>query len=333
MEASAAAHASVVYSMCKGLAGPGLDALTQLEQRLGEKSPHVQRLKAAVGAISSGDVSSNIAAKTENRELLELSNRQSALGRAPFVPAPIGRVAIEDTAPVAAWVTAADPIPVSNMALSNATLQPASISTILVESKELLRSKSPRAVHLFERRLIKAIAAVGDSTLFDDVAAVSEGRPAGLLYNVAAIGGGSPSNIESDVANLLTGLSGGNPSRPVYFTSIRGGAYLAQQRDSGVRIFPDAGPLGGSINGVPLITSAFVPDVLVCCDCDRVVVSDEGLEIDQARGAAIQMSTTPSAGAQNLVSLFQAGAVALRVTRFLYWAKADDSVAWISLPV
>jgi len=311
---------------------PGQDDAYEWMAKFGVPPAEIERVRK--GAVTPMDSTSSIAdQRTINQPILERTRALSVLGRLDFPQAPMGSsVPVEVTPMSAAWLLPATKIPVSAMSLTDVTLSPTQIATIAVISRALARI--PAAFPLVERDLDRAVIATGDGTLFDSVAAIPHGRPAGLLNGLSPLGGGSPSMIEDDVASLLTAISSGKPSRPKFVTNVAGALYLATQRDptSGQLLFPGIGVDGGKIFGAELIVGIDVPDILAAVDCDRVVLADAGLDLVRAEATALQMDDAPSSAASSLVSMFQTSSIAIKVVRWLYWAKASDAVAYITLP-
>jgi hypothetical protein len=98
-------------------------------------------------------------------------------------------------------------------------------------------------------------------------------------------------------------------------------------------VFPDVSLAGGTLLGVPTIVALDAPDSLVVAiDAAAVVVADNGIELDPSAAAAVQMDTAPSAGATNVVSLWQSDSIAVRVTRWISWVLGrEDGVVVLSL--
>ena len=105
-------------------------------------------------------------------------------------------------------------------------------------AREVVRSADPRARALIERVLMRALRLAEDRELLSTSAAVAHERPAGLLNGVSPVSGGSPD--AEDVEALLGAVRNGEPDRPFFIASLRGAAYLASLRSSGVPIFPAA---------------------------------------------------------------------------------------------
>src|SRR5690606_4077025 len=89
------------------------------------------------------------------------------------------------------------------------------------------------------------------------------------------------------------------------------------------RLFPDVRVNGGSVFGVPLLVSAGCPDdKLILVDADGLLVTDAGVSLDVAVHSAFQFDSAPSAGATNVVSLWQSGALGIKIQRYITWRLA-----------
>ena len=67
-------------------------------------------------------------------------------------------------------------------------------------------------------------------------------------------------------------------------------------------------------------------------DAGKLLVVDEGIEIQGSRQAAIQMSDAPTVGATNVVAAFQTNTLFVKVQRYIHWTLVtDDSVAYTEI--
>jgi hypothetical protein len=99
-------------------------------------------------------------------------------------------------------------------------------------------------------------------------------------------------------------------------------------------MFPDIGPLGGTLFGVPALTSRAAGVHVVLVDAADLVVTDDGLDVEQSTVTSIQMDSAPSAGAADMISAFQTGSVFLKLTRHLHWTLMhSDAVGFFNLPI
>lgn len=288
--------------------------------------------KAAVEASTTGNSS---ALQRASRPFLNLVDRVTLLGRLgalqapPFVPVP----SLDDL-PVAGWVAEGAPMPVARLDFDPARLGLHKYGLLVALANELVRSLDERGTNVVQRILINTLRVSEDPLVLSSDAGVTQQQPAGLLYGVSPVGGGSPTSLAADLEALWTAVENGDPDRPVFIASKRGAMYLASLHEDGVPTFPGASPLGGAIAGVPLLTTKAAGNKLILIDAAKLVVADEGLAVDRSENAAVQMVDNPSMGATSLVPMFQANCVAVRLVRFIDWRLlGDDAIAYLELPI
>jgi hypothetical protein len=95
---------------------------------------------------------------------------------------------------------------------------------------------------------------------------------------------------------------------------------------NGVLVNPNLTAKGGSILGVPVVTSQSAGSVVALVHAPSILFADEGgVNIDVSREAAVEMNTTPTSpvtASSVLVSLWQNNLVGLRAERFINWKRA-----------
>jgi HK97 family phage major capsid protein len=220
--------------------------------------------------------------------------------------------------------------------MTDSALTPSKIGIVLPFSKKLARATDGRDAQLFQRDMPRAAALGEDLALLDEQAAVSGGRPASILFGVSATGAGSPADLEDDIKALIVSVRGGNLIAPRFVTNGAGVRSLATVRDAtgGQRLFPDVTLDGGTLMGWPVVVSHGCPDYLILVDADAIHVVDDGIEIDTTRTSALQLDSAPTAGAQNMTSMFQSNTIAIRLVRWIGWRKAySDAAGFVSLPI
>lgn len=316
------------------LAQAGWDGFNHSPQSIVERlRPH--RAKALVPEIgtSSGLTDQGPAAYAE------LVRRVSLLGRIPGTrPAPMyAKLNSVDEEPIVGFVGAGRPIPAARVSFANQLqLVPAKVAGIVPLSLELVRHSDPAALPFIDRIVTRAVATGQDVALLDGAPAVEGERPASVLNGISATGGGSPADIEDDITALVKGVRSGEAAAPVFITSRSGALYLATLRDGGgARVFPDVTLNGGTLLGVPLLVSPAAAAKLIYLDGSALFYNDSGgVVIDSARDVTLQMTDTPTDGAQNLVSLYQTGATAVRFVQVVTWQlAAADAIGFIDLPL
>ncbi|MGE3508425.1 MAG: phage major capsid protein [Vicinamibacterales bacterium] len=289
--------------------------------------------KASVDAATSGNTS---ALARLSRDYLAVVESRTILGRLRgTMPAPPGTNltgTIND--PDGSFVTAGGLIPAARINFTAAHTEPSLIALILALTRDLVRSTDDRSTSYVERVLTRAIRRAEDRLLLDDEAAVSGHRPAGLLHGRSSVGSGSPDTLGDSIYNLFTAVSDGAAEFPTFVCSPRAAMHLAcLTTASGQLRFPNAGPLGGDIAGVPLITSPAAGNRLVLIDGAQIVVSDEGMTVDKSDVAAIELDDAPS-GSGQLVAAMQTNSTFLKVLRYIDWRTVnDDAVAFLELEI
>lgn len=332
IEADRVAGDFVAMAFAKAAVGAqGRDALAGL---LTAFRGHRAAGKALEPAVLAGDVPDTAGPNAYG----SIVRRRSLLGRLPGArPAPpLVRLSAVASGAVASFVSEGTPIPIDRVSLSSPVrLVPGKVATIIPFSAELMKLGDPAAFNLMTGDLTRALAAGIDETLLDGGAAVPEGRPASILEGVSAVGIGSPSSVEDEIVELVKSVSGGEALAPAFVTSLSGALYLGTVRDSGGdRLFPGVTLLGGEILGVPLFIAPAAASKLIFVDAAQLFYSDSGVELDQTRAAALQMSDGPTDGPANLVSLWHAGAVAIRAVQYVTWRLAHaNAIGFVTLPL
>ncbi len=236
----------------------------------------------------------------------------------------------------AAFVTEKDSIPVTPMDVTaRSAVDPGVIAAIVVVTRELAEHSDPAAFNAIQSDLSSVVVDGQWWHLFDGLDAVAEGRPKSILFGVSPLGSGSPTNIEDDVAAIVSAVRAGKAVSPVFICSLTGALYLAGLRTSGgQRVFPDVTLLGGSIIGAPLVIASAAQDKLIFLDGTALFFHDGPVELDVSRSAALQLNDQPTAEAANVVAMWQTNSLAIRVQQVVGWAMAvPDGVSYCELPL
>jgi hypothetical protein len=136
--------------------------------------------------------------------------------------------------------------------------------------------------------------------------------------------------------------AGSNLLNAVWFMNTITAAYLGSLRGSGGSpSYPGMGALGGTLLGLPAITTAGIlrsgspspgTTYLALVDASRVWLVDDGISFKASEAAAIEMSDTPSnnsvtGNAANMTSMYQTNSIALLSTSFLNWRAVTNASA------
>jgi hypothetical protein len=255
-------------------------------------------------------------------------------------------VLVQGSGGTAQWVKEGEAKPLTQWTYTRTKLTPLKVAAIAAATKETLMRASASADAFLRDELARAVGARVDGTLISTDAAVADESPAGLLNGttpLALLGDGTVAGIRCDIAQFLKALVGNN-------LSVAGAFWVMPEtvaidlslatNEVGAAAFPGVTPTGGTLAGLPVFTSQYVPEdsdgaVVALIKGDEIFLGDEGgIQISMSDQASLQMdsaptqnSTTPTATA--VVSLWQTNSVGFLVERILNWQKRRaGSVVW-----
>ncbi len=245
------------------------------------------------------------------------------------------------------WVGEGTAKPLTSFDFSRTTLEPLKVANICVLTDELVRDSSPSAEGIIRDSLVAALRERLDLDFINPDKAASAGvSPAGILNGVVGINssGIDADAVRVDIANLFSAFIAANnpPTAGVLIMSARSALMLSLMRNPlGQKEFPDINMNGGSLEGLPVITSEYVTpstdgDFIALINASDIYFSDEGgFNVDMSREASLEMSDAPAHNSTTptpaqLVSMFQTNSVAFRAERTVNWKRRrNDGVAWI----
>ena len=266
-------------------------------------------------------------------EFIDLLRPATILGRIPggFRRVPFNvSFPLQTTASSTQWVGEGLPKPVSALGFDTMKLGFAKVASIVVITEELLRFSNPNAETLVRDDMIEVIARFLDLSFIDPSRdAVAGVSPASVTFgapSIAASGSGIV-NLRYDIQRLFGLFSNAN-------MSLAGAVWLMNPLQSlAISMFQNplgqaefagvTGLDGGTLMGLPVITSNTIPEgeIILLLPREIFMADDGGVTIDMSREASLQMSTAPSPGAAQLVSLWQQNLVGLRAERWINWAR------------
>jgi len=305
---------------------------------------HVEAMtKAAVAAGTTGGWGEGLAPSDNHfaAAFMDLLRPRTILGRLTgVVRAPFDVRIPEQTGGVTpGWTGEGKPILVASAEFNIIQQSRSKIGGIVVLTEELVRSADPSAESIMQRDLGAGIIEFSDRQFVDPtVAEVVDVSPASITNGAPEVmsTGTTAAAVETDLAAMVQSLIDGgvalayphwimSPETALAFSRLRG--------SGGERIFPNVGVLGGTIWEIPVIVSAGAGTTVVLLDAAEVLLSDDGLEVDVAKHATLQMRDDPQEGAQPAVSLWQLNCVALRALRHVRWRRRRNAgVAWMTFP-
>jgi hypothetical protein len=246
---------------------------------------------------------------------LTILGRISGLRRVPFQV----QVAAQIAGGTYRWVSQGVAKPVGQLAYDGVSLQREKASGILVVSAELLKAPGAGAEVLLRAELAAGLGAFVDSTLIDpDSPGSPATSPASILSGATAIpsSGVALDDLRTLIATFVASFP--NTSGLVLLLSPANAVTIAASGN-----FPDLRINGGSIFGIPVVTSAAMADRVALLDAPSLLLADDGeLDISLSRHASIQMNSAPDnpATASTVpTSFWQNNLVGFRVERVINW--------------
>lgn len=306
-------------------------------------TPHVAAaLKAAVEITGSEDFLAGTMPAPLSDDFLEAVRPLSLVDRIAgwhTVPLNTSILAVSGTA-TATFVGPASPKPVSRFTLERVSVLPYKVVALCVVTQELLRSSSPAAEMALGREMTRALSEATDRAFIDPHAGpIADTTPGSISFGATTISssGSSLAQISSDLGTMITLFSSGRDEalmRAVWILSPVTAAYLSLLRGSGgAPAFPDIGPRGGLLLGMPVYVSGAAyssgspgESAIILADPAQTLVGDPGsVSVQIATHASLQIDDAPASGAQQLLSLWQSDLVGILCERWLGWQRGSDS--------
>jgi len=271
-------------------------------------------------------------------------NGVPSLRRVPFNV----RIPGKTSAGRASWVGEGYRKPVTKSGYEAQTRTWAKIAAISVVTDELSRFSDPSIQTLVRDDLADAVIERMDEDFVDPAKAVGTGAsasPASITNGVTPIpsSGTDADAVRADIAALWAEADATNlpTGSAVYITDTKTARALTLMRNPlGSREFPEVGLNGGTIDGVPMIVSNYVPSdssgsLFILAFASEIYLADDGVvTIDLSKEATIFLdddaaNATPTAA--QLVSMFQTNQTAIRAERWCRWQKRrPQAVSYLS---
>lgn len=256
-------------------------------------------------------------------------------------------VLVQGTGGTAKWTKEGDSKPLTQWTYTRAKMAPLKVAAIAAATKESLMRASVAADALLRDELARAVGSAIDSTFVSASAAVADTSPAGIRNGVSAValtGDGTIAGIRCDIAAMLKELVGDN-------LSVSGAFWVMPEtlaidlslvaNEVGNAAFPGITPQGGTLAGLPVFTSQFMPTpdsngpVVMLMKGDEIFLGDEGgIQVSMSDQASLVMDDAPSGSsvtptAAQMVSLWQTNSVGFLVERFINFQKRRTAaVVW-----
>ncbi|MGQ7816808.1 phage major capsid protein [Metapseudomonas furukawaii] len=284
--------------------------------------------KAAVSSVLQPDLGETAAVEffglVMERSLL---GRMTGLRRVPFYRRMLKMVA----GSTGYWVSQGKPIPLSKPSISGSTLNPLKVCAIIAATDDAVTVGGPIVEKGFQRDMERALIDTLDAALIDAAnAGIAEEMPASITNGAPS--SAATADAADDIATLIN-LFDGDLGAAYFVTDATTATNMALLRTAeGGLIFPDVGARGGSVLGIPLLTSRASPrdsngGQLALIDPTGIAYGAEGLAIEKAHHSTLAMSDTPESEPE-LVSLWQTNTVAFKSEVTANWeVQRDGGVA------
>lgn len=310
------------------------------------ETPEVeQMLKTAVTSGSTTDTSFGgplVNYQILTTEFIEFLRPLTIIGRIPgltLVPFNV-KIGRQTGGSTVNWVGQGAPKPLTSLAFDSLTLDLAKIAGIIVLNQELIRLANPSAELLVRNDLAAAVVQFMDSQFVDPSKAVVAGvSPASITNGVSAITptGTTGAALRADLKTLFAQFLSNNlqVTGVVFIMTQQSALSISLMTNSlGNKEFPDINMQGGTLLGIPVVTSENVPATggsptdgypIILASAKDILLADDGaVTIDASQEASLQMDTAPDSPATastTFVSMFQQNMVAIRAERYINWAK------------
>jgi HK97 family phage major capsid protein len=273
-------------------------------------------------------------------------DRLQGVRRAPFT-VPIPR---ESTAGFGgAWAGEGSPVPVSNAFLDQVTLPRTHALALAVVTGDLLDNIRPAHELALRDVMLRSVVQYLDQQFLNpSVTASANVRPASITAGAAEITstGATAAAILNDLKSMLAAVNS-DLSAPAWIMCRRDAVHLAGLLTAGGALqFPTVTALGGTLLGIPMLTTSAVPANagspatdrhIVLLDAGSVLLADEGrVAVSVSRVTTIEMDSGPtntggpSPVASNQTSMYQTHSAAVKTSREISWARAhDEAVAFM----
>jgi HK97 family phage major capsid protein len=234
------------------------------------------------------------------------------------------------------------------MAFDSISLGFTKVAGIVPVTDELFRFSNPAIEALVRDSLLTAVALLTDRDFLDpSKVAVPGVSPASITNGVTPINptGTTGDALRADLGTLLSTYAGLNMSVAglvLVMTSQQAIRISLLRNALGQKEFDGMGPGGGSLEGIPVVTSENIVtagspagSLIVAINAPEILLADDGaVQVDMSREASLQMDSAPDSpptASTIMVSLWQRNMVALRAERMINWMRRrDGAVQYIS---
>lgn len=311
----------------------------------GDRDPNIAGMiaKANISAVNSTTDAALFGNEAGVADYVEFLRNQTIVGKFGTGGIPALRrvpfyypVVTQATGGTAYWVAEGSAKPMTKPTWSRTELTPLVIAGLAAATLQALKFSSPDADRALRDDLTAAVVEAIDTAFIDPANAGSAGaKPASIsngISGTAASVGGDAAAIRADArAAMGVFVAAKNPlTSGVWImsgTNALGASTLVNPL--GQDEFTGLNVNGGMFMGLPVIVSQAAGTTVTLANASDIWLADEGgVNVDMSTDASLQMVDNPtgtSTGADpveaTLVSMFQTNSVAIRVEKFINWAR------------
>ena len=315
------------------------------KQLYGDRDPHIAQMivKANISAVNTTTDAALFGNEAGVADYVEYLRNQTILGKFGQGGIPALRrvpfyypVVTQATGGTAYWVAEGSAKPMTKPTWTRTELTPLTIAGLAAATLQALKFSSPDADRALRDDLTAAVVEAIDTAFIDPANSGSAGaKPASIsngITGTATSVGGDAAAIRQDAKTAMgVFVAAKNPlTSGVWImsgTNALGASTLVNPL--GQDEFPDLNVNGGVFMGLPVIVSQGAGDTVTLVNASDIWLADEGgVNVDMSTDASLQMVDNPtgtSTGADpveaTLVSMFQTNSVAIRVEKFINWAR------------
>lgn len=296
-------------------------------------------LKAAIGAGTTTDpawAGSLVEYQDYAQDFIEFLRPQTIIGRfgQGNIPAlrqvPFNiRVPAQTSGGSANWVGQGKAKPLTKFDFETITFGFSKVAAIAVLTDELIRFSNPAADALVRNALAEAVIARLDIDFIDPAKAeVANVSPSSITNGIAGIPSTGDPDADASAAFGQFITANLQPTGSVWLMSSTTALALSMRKNPlGQKEYPEMTMLGGTFQGLPVIVSQYVGNMLVLVNAPDVYLADDGgVAVDMSREASLEMQSAPTGDSVTpnpveMVSMFQTNSVAIRAERWINWKR------------
>lgn len=315
------------------------------KQLYGERDPQIIQMveKANVQAINTSTDAALIGNVGGVADYVEFLRDRTIVGRFGSGGIPSLRrvpfyypVVTQATGGTAYWVAEGSAKPLTRPTWTRTDLAPLTVAGLAAVTIQALRFSSPDADRALRDDLTAAVVEAIDSAFIDPAnSGVPGAKPAAITNGITgtvASSGSDAAAIRADVrAAMSLFVAANNPLTSGVWVMSGSNALGASMlmNPLGQPEFTGLGVNGGTFMQLPVIVSEAAGTTVSLLNAGDIWLADEGgVGVDMSTDASLDMVDNPtgtSTGADptetTLVSMFQTNSVAIRVEKFINWAR------------